>query len=648
MTETNKHHPGILERIGHLIILQPIFILGAVVLLFWPSRDRGESVDSLDEVRASVHQLVTTADSLVHVHDGPGSNCTTESAQLSDLFEATPLVGYAELNHVDPDGRIANCVTYIRKGTSDGIPVEEFSSLVDSTRLVEVANEPSRASLQSSLTPHVWVTYFPLKASHENCKTILTLAVDRGGVGAQTAGTVYSLVALFLGTILVTFLTIYLMKQRFRRPLDRLIRGIEKTSQGEVFYQMEAEGDRELEKLAHALNEMTKTLWTNQRQLKMYNQRLKQTNLSLLESQIFLSTLIDSSPLGIIVANPEGQIMLFNRSASSLFDYETSEVIGGKVSDLFVEQKDAVETVDEMADGVVGMEVICRRKDRSHFPAYAVVSPTKSGEGTVQANLYIIRDISESRSFQDMMIRLDRLYTRGEMAGDIAHEINNYLAVLLGNIELMPLLLKKGKMEKIDQKLDVMKTTVERIARFANGLMDTPGDEAQLEQASLNQLVDNMIAFLKPQNKFDNVEFEVSLSEELPLIMVDTGQVQQVLVNLIYNAADAVSQNESSRKIWVITDYIENNGERWAKVQVKDDGPGVDPEREGGLFAERFTTKRKGHGIGLVTCKRLIENHGGRISYKTDGGAVFTIELPFDRQPEAVESSKETEAATPA
>jgi signal transduction histidine kinase len=245
-----------------------------------------------------------------------------------------------------------------------------------------------------------------------------------------------------------------------------------------------------------------------------------------------------------------------------------------------------------------------------------------------------------------MMVRLDRYCTRGEMAGDIAHEINNYLAVMMGNLELLPMLLAKGEDDRIESKLEVMKTTVDRIARFANGLMDTPHEDTRLESASMNQVVENIIAFLKPQNKFDSIKLTAELSNRVTMVHIDPGQIQQLLVNLVYNAADALRARPDSRRITVATSLIDYDGTPEVQVEVRDNGPGVSEHHVPTLFSERFTTKRKGHGIGLITCRKIVENHGGTIHYRHENGAVFYFRIPVQPAEDVTEPSLRTQAET--
>jgi PAS domain S-box-containing protein len=457
----------------------------------------------------------------------------------------------------------------------------------------------------------------------------LILFYPEPDTGRNSSNMESAIFLLFLASTLISLLTVYLVTKRFKQPLDRLIRGLEKTAEGELYYLIETENDEELNRLSGAFNSMTRRLWDNRKELKRINTQLQHSSESIRESQLFLAALIDNSPLSIIVTTPDGEVIIFNPAASEVFGYQSADVVGQNIDRLFVEAPCDLKRVEEEPPGC---EAICVRNGGERFPVYMAACRVGAGGNLTDACLYIVRDISESQKFQDMMIRLDRYYTRGEMAGDIAHEINNYLAVLMGNLELLPILLKKGDTEKIDKKLEVMKSTVDRIARFANGLMDTPHDDAKFEQASMNQLVENIIAFLKPQNKFDCIDVRTDLSSDITLLYLDPGQIQQLLVNLIYNASEVLAGREGPKCICVSTALVQIEGQDWAQVEVCDNGPGVPQTREGDLFTNRFTTKRKGHGIGLITCRKIMDLHHGTIGYRNDNGAVFYIRLPLNRQ----------------
>jgi PAS domain S-box-containing protein len=395
---------------------------------------------------------------------------------------------------------------------------------------------------------------------------------------------------------------------------------------------VDLETDPQLGRLATAYNSMARRLWNHRRQLDHYFGQMEAANAELKESQSFLRTLIDSSPLGIVVTDPKSCIILFNRASVAEFGYQSHEIVGCQFDVLLAERLDRpAMSVDPEGRGA--FEVICRRKDDVLFPAYVISSEVRADDGRHLANLYICRNITESRDFQEMMIRLDRYYTRGEMAGDIAHEINNYLAVLMGNVELFPRLLKKGDPEQITKKLEIMHAALQKIACFSDGLLDSPSDTVYLEPASMNQIVESVVNFLKPQNKFDTVEVTTELSTDVPVVYVDTSQVQQLLVNLVYNAAEALGDKTGERQIRVSMSPATISDQSAVQIVVRDNGPGVARDKEHLLFKNRFTTKRRGHGIGLITCRKIVDNHGGTISYEYCDGAVFSVVLPVGTKP---------------
>jgi len=151
------------------------------------------------------------------------------------------------------------------------------------------------------------------------------------------------------------------------------------------------------------------------------------------------------------------------------------------------------------------------------------------------------------------------------------------------------------------------------------------------------------------------VKIAAELSGDVGTVELDPGQIQQLLVNLIYNAGDALGAVDPPHQIIVATSALELDGKKYVQVEVRDNGPGVPDDRIDGLFRERFTTKRKGHGIGLITCRKIVDAHNGTMGYRTDGGAVFFFRLPVEQPVKAIEgaevadtpSSKVTGSPTP-
>ena len=621
--------PALLSRLGHIIVVQVFFVFAAFALiLFSPSREARVDFSTVEREFCSLSNgvmeyLVAAKPTSETIQSDP-----LVDASLRQLVQSYTNVMKSSIYLLESDGGIANVFDY---NAQDSKPMDSE----DVFDLVEIASPilhkiteryETNGLVPVSLSSDRLIYAYSFQLD-EQCPAVMVAALRQELLVSNRDALLYGLLLLFLGSILVSLLTVYLISQRFREPLKRLEHGLAKTAAGELFYLLEEDGDVEVNRLVTSFNQMSKTLWKNHQALKRYNRLLKDAYLTQTESQVFLATLIDCSPCCVVAVSSEGEVVIFNRKASEVFGYDNGEALGLTINKLFASSRESADFTSSGSTSDTDGEVICRRNDGSTFPAFMVKSHIPAGVDQLPAHLFIFLDISESKNFQEMMVSIDRYYTRGEMAGDIAHEINNYLAVLGGNIELMPLFLKRGDKEKIDKKLELMKTTVDKIARFSDGLMDINQGEACFVPADLNQLVQNILAFLKPQNRFDGIEITTELSPDIPLVQLDPNQIQQTLVNLVQNAADAMVDCSDSRQIQVRTELSDDNIH--SRVVVVDNGPGVDTEREPSLFEKRFTTKRKGHGYGLVICKRIIDAHNGSICYQRKDKTEFLFELPI-------------------
>lgn len=632
--------PGFLARLSNIIVVQTLFcFLALALVLFYPASETDLDFE-LSTIEDRFHALGRRLASAFEGYSDRDEVIASDRYRriVKDRFSSEPDVQHFELFVLQESGTIEQIYDFTREedrsedAATTGLSLMDYESFISRETVNSEIKATSETSMPLVIRERYAVFYYRFEISPGN-PAVLAVVADHGLYISERSNLEYALFILFLGSVLISLLTVHFISKRFRSPLKRLMQGFEKTAQGEVYHMLEPDGDSELRNLATSFNTMSESLYNNQRRLKKANERLTQHSLLLLGAQSFLGTLIDSSPSAIITATPGGRLLIYNREASSLFGYANHRVL-----DMTIDQFFAQPVGDSISAGTVdpdrpGTEVLCRRVDGSVFPAYLVASPIIDGDGDITAHLYIIRDISESESFQEMMIRLDRFCTRGEMAGDIAHEINNYLTVLSGNLELMPLLLKKGDDDKVARKLELMRGTVDKISRFTDGLMDVNHGDVHYQQADVNQLVENVIAFLKPQNRFDGVELTNVLCDELPLVELDVGQIQQVIVNLTYNAADALAGADGEKRIQLATTRVDVGGEEGVKVEVADNGPGVHESKQGVLFQKRFTTKKKGHGIGLVTCKRIIDAHGGVISYRKVTDSLFSFEIPLKHKP---------------
>jgi signal transduction histidine kinase len=160
--------------------------------------------------------------------------------------------------------------------------------------------------------------------------------------------------------------------------------------------------------------------------------------------------------------------------------------------------------------------------------------------------------------------------------------------------------------------------------------MEFSNAEIRVERVDLNALIQRSVEFVRPQNRFDDVEWELRLAGGLPELRADPGQIQQVLINLFVNAADAMNENGGARKVLTVISEYQERG-RQARVLVQDTGTGIAADVMPRIWEPHFTTKESGHGFGLSTSYRIVSNHGGKISAENrpQRGAQFTVTLPI-------------------
>jgi signal transduction histidine kinase len=245
------------------------------------------------------------------------------------------------------------------------------------------------------------------------------------------------------------------------------------------------------------------------------------------------------------------------------------------------------------------------------------------------------------------LIATERMAAKGEMAAEVAHEINNYLAVLSGRTQLLLMRAQKAGDDSMKADADVIRQQVVRMSTLAKGLLDFSHKEVNIRLFDLNKLVIDTAEFVRPQNLFDRVDLVTATDPELGEVQADPGQLQQVLLNLVKNAAEAMRDARPPLQPGEAPDPAQKDGRieiqvsRGAKgavrVSVIDDGPGMSRQVAGKVFEPGFTSKRDGHGYGLATCYRILQNHGGRIWVESEEGkgAAFHLELPRRQSPAA-------------
>jgi len=269
-------------------------------------------------------------------------------------------------------------------------------------------------------------------------------------------------------------------------------------------------------------------------------------------------------------------------------------------------------------------EMTILRKDGSELPVEATFAPS-SYKGK-PANVGYLRDISERKKMQEQLLVTDRLASIGELASGVAHELNNPLTSVIGFSDL---LLRRDVPEDVKRDLKVISSEAQRAAQIVRNLLTfARRHPEEKEPVDINKALQTILEMRAYEQKVNNIEVRTNFAADLPLVIANSFQLQQVFLNIIINAEYFMKEAHDRGRLTITT---ERTGD-WVRISFADDGPGIPPQVKVRIFDPFFTTKEvgKGTGLGLSICHGIIAEHGGRIYAESElgRGATFIVELP--------------------
>ena len=346
---------------------------------------------------------------------------------------------------------------------------------------------------------------------------------------------------------------------------------------------------------------------------------------------------------GIMVIDQKGTVRVYNRACERLFGFTAAEVIGQNVKMLmptpYHEEHDGylshyLATGEKHIIGI-GREVSGRRKDGSVFPMYLSV-----GQGTIKGErifLGIIADLSErkarDRRIQDLqteMLHVSRLTDMGQVATGLAHELNQPLTAILNYTNAgLDIAEESGDsdLKTVLGKIAEQASRAGNIIRRLRAFVEKRGPNRSEEDIA--HTVDEAIRLGQINPAERGIKLRVNVEHALPKVWIDRIQIQQVLINLMKNAAEAMEQSPVRELTVTIGQIVPN----FVEITVADSGPGISAEMAEKLFQPFVTTKAHGMGMGLSICRGIIESHGGRLRLEPNpgGGAIFRFNIPIAR-----------------
>ena len=348
-------------------------------------------------------------------------------------------------------------------------------------------------------------------------------------------------------------------------------------------------------------------------------------------------TLVESSPVAVLHLDASGRLTYANPAAAALTGYNKTQLLarGGGLEGLGTtgerERLRAAVTRGLAGEPTQDLEFHVARADGQHRWVSASLEPLQTEQGAVSGLVVAARDKTRERQLQDKLNQSEKLSAIGTLVSGVAHELNNPLAGILGFAQLLvnrpPETWARGDIEKIEENARRCQRIVENLLAFARQSRMTK------RRASINVVLEGVLNLNDYQLRMDNIQVTRDFDPIVPVFPVDVNRWQQVFINLISNAHQALLQTDrSNRRIHVETRRISET----IVIRVSDNGPGIPEDQQHRIFEPFFTTKEAGTGLGLGICFGIVQEHGGTIELdaSTGEGTTFVIELPISEEAE--------------
>jgi len=368
----------------------------------------------------------------------------------------------------------------------------------------------------------------------------------------------------------------------------------------------------------------------------------KKSQLQLQEREAHLKSVLDTVPDAMIVIDTRGIMQSFSATAEKLFGYRAEEAVGRNVSILMPEpygsQHDSflaryLATGEKRIIGI-GRVVVGRRKDGSTFPMELAVGEMRSGDRRFFTGF--VRDLTERQQTQQRLqdlqaelIFMSRFTALGEMASTLAHELNQPLTAVTSYLNGVRRLLDGGRVEELPMVRDAVDYAAEQALRAGQIIKRlrefVARGESERRGENLQKLIEEASALALVGAKEDGARVSFLYDPNIQSVMVDKIQIQQVILNLMRNALEAMLEVEK-RELTVATRSL---GQDMVEISVTDTGPGIAPEISAKLFQPFMTTKPHGMGVGLSISRTIVEAHGGKLWAEPNpgGGTIFRLTL---------------------
>ena len=406
----------------------------------------------------------------------------------------------------------------------------------------------------------------------------------------------------FIVILIGSLLSILFVVRWLLRPYHQLVGEAERASVASQMLKSQDEAEFVLETFQSVVAQL-------QEQRKELEQLSVEARERATSAEKFSERIVASLPSGLLAFDAGGRSMVVNAPGRTLLDFDAN-VLGESYEQLLAHHAQLASMVGDCLQ----RGTLYRRSEIETVSANgrlrrigATVAPIElPPEGSPRGALCLLTDITEVTELREQVALKRNLESLGEMSAGLAHEFKNAIATLHGYAQLL----------ESPELLNEVRNLSSMVTAFLNFARPQP---LQIEEVSLDQLLQECNTELAPL--FHELRVSLIIESDPVVVRADERMLRQVLINLLRNAAEAIPEQGLERSVFVnVRDEIE----------IRDTGPGIPTADLPKIFIPFFTTKPKGHGIGLALAHRIVTEHGGTLTAANhpEGGAVFTIKLP--------------------
>lgn len=382
------------------------------------------------------------------------------------------------------------------------------------------------------------------------------------------------------------------------------------------------------------LNQANRVLETKVRERTM---ELSEKNIELLRFKEFNENVLQSLTNGIIVTDANGKIMTANQAMEKNLKVKANSLRNQNFYQIFPSEQNWKKILQKIVNSGRSVRLDQLSLRPHHLDEDIIVNvlgqPLKDKEAKNIGSVLVLEFITERIRLEEKMKRSKQLALMGQIAAGVAHEIRNPLNSLSINLQLINRAIRKSKVEpprKVSRLFQVIDDEINRLDGIVNEFLSfARPPQTHLAEGNLNELVDAVARLIKKEAVLSNIKLEVKTDPTVPPVLMDEGQMKQVLLNICYNSIQAMSDQEKG-KLTIQTKREKNNDKEEVWVNISDTGLGIPEKLQRQIFEPFYSTRDEGLGLGLAIAHRIMEKHKGSISLssRVGYGTQFTLTLP--------------------